>query len=903
MKKFLSLVLALVMTMSLVTISAGAADFTDDDSITYKEAVDVMTAIGVVDGYTDGAFQPQNPLNRGQAAKIICNLILGPTTASALAADAAPFKDVPANHVFAGYIAYCAQQGIINGYADGTFRPAATLTGNHFMKMLLGALGYDGDIEGFTGGNWTIPVAKLALGNGLDDGLVEAFNGDKVVTREEACLFALNTLQATMVQYDSKSVITVGDVVISSSSKAEPVDQYGYKDIYESDKTEANQTLQFGEKYFPKLTLVKDGDALARKSNTWTYKNKEVGTYATEDAILVYTKDMSSTSGKAEVKKALKGFDLSAAAVYHNGQLVNATEKTDSNNKKYTVINGCDALDVAEYTGNGILVEVYADGTDVERVVVIDSYVGKVSKVNKTDETITIDFVDETLGSFTTEKGYDVFEKDTYVMVSPVYTAALKISKDSSDMDEAVVVAAKMESGKVTTATSSKVVLDETDTYKAAEINSYSAPELKDEVNVYLDAYGFVVYCDKVAAKDFVYAVANYTKDGSWGTKVDWVQLVTIDGTELNYQLHKDSKVTIAGTVNKDQTVSNKFTPGKLYSYSITGGKIKLTEAEVATGKVEAYVTYVDNQAITSSTNNLGNRYFADETVFVSVSGTLDKLEVTVGTGKQLVEDKTADYAIICTAEKKSTSAGDIAVVFVNKAMTADSVKGLYLISDADPVGYAELNDTDYDTYEVYVDGEKQTVPVDDITGGAVKGKLYTASKNSDGAYKLVPRTTNVVNNTLVGSVYSQWLNVAALKDSLDTSDAEFVDLTDNGIDSASALKDLVGIGGAEVYVSVVFNADNEASIVYVTFAKMAFTAYDGDDTYVVNSDVADDFNSISYKENGVTKTIKTMSFSASEFKSVKVSTIDGSTFEGYVAVTSPYSSTATSSAAAEIVG
>ena len=36
MKKFLSLVLALVMTMSLVTVSAGAADVTDDGDITYK---------------------------------------------------------------------------------------------------------------------------------------------------------------------------------------------------------------------------------------------------------------------------------------------------------------------------------------------------------------------------------------------------------------------------------------------------------------------------------------------------------------------------------------------------------------------------------------------------------------------------------------------------------------------------------------------------------------------------------------------------------------------------------------------------------------------------------------------------------------------------------------------------
>ena len=498
MKKFLSLVLALVMTMSLVTISAGAKDFTDDDKITYEEAVAVISEIGVVDGYADGKFNPTNTLTRQAAAKIICNLILGPTTASALSADAAPFKDVPANHVFAGYIAYCAQQGIINGYADGTFRPAATLTGNHFMKMLLGALGYDGDIEGFTGGNWTIPVAKLALGNGLDDGLKEAFDGNKNVTREEACLFALNTLQATMVQYDSKSVITVGDVVIASSSKAEPVSQDGYKDIYESDKVDANRTLQFGEKYFPRLILEKDGDALARKSNTWTFKNKEVGTYTTEDAILVYTKDMSSTSGKAEVKKALKGYDMKNAVVYHNGQATNLDAKGKVNDV-------CDALDVAEYTGNGILVEVYADGTDVERVVVIDSYVGKVTKVNKTDETITITFVDEDLKTITTAEGYDVFAKDEYVMVSPVYkynnNKALVFDLDSAD--DAVVVAAKKESGKVTAATSSKVELDG-ESYKAAEINSYSAPELKDEVNVYLDAYGFVVYCDEIAAKDFV---------------------------------------------------------------------------------------------------------------------------------------------------------------------------------------------------------------------------------------------------------------------------------------------------------------------------------------------------------------------------------------------------------------
>ena len=83
MKKFLSLVLALVMTMSLVTVSAGAKDFSDSTKIQYKEAVDVMSAVNVISGYAEGDFRPTATLTRGAAAKIICNLILGPTTAGA----------------------------------------------------------------------------------------------------------------------------------------------------------------------------------------------------------------------------------------------------------------------------------------------------------------------------------------------------------------------------------------------------------------------------------------------------------------------------------------------------------------------------------------------------------------------------------------------------------------------------------------------------------------------------------------------------------------------------------------------------------------------------------------------------------------------------------------------------
>ena len=68
MKKFLSLVLALVMTMSLVTVSAGDKDFTDDSKINYAEAVDVMSTLGVVGGYADGSFNPSATLSWGQCS-------------------------------------------------------------------------------------------------------------------------------------------------------------------------------------------------------------------------------------------------------------------------------------------------------------------------------------------------------------------------------------------------------------------------------------------------------------------------------------------------------------------------------------------------------------------------------------------------------------------------------------------------------------------------------------------------------------------------------------------------------------------------------------------------------------------------------------------------------------------
>ena len=509
MKKFLSLVLALVMTMSLVTVSAGAKDFTDDSSIAYKEAVDVISGIGVVDGYSGGDFKPGEVLTRGAAAKIICNLILGPTTASALSANTAPFKDVPVTNTFAGYITYCSQQGIINGYADGTFRPTGTLTGNAFMKMLLGALGYDSSIEKYTGANWNVAVIKQAVGIGLDDGNDE-FVGSKAVTREEAALYAFNMLQATMVEYEQKSTIVVDGVEINTSSTRSEVKN----EIAKDNTIETDGKMQFAEKYFSDLKKVRsDSDEFERPAITWKFKSNTIGTY-TDEADLTYTEEvklgdiykdlgLSSNLKKDDVKVYVDG-----ASATSNGIV-----KGDETNK---------------LGGNGVLTEVFYDSdNDSAIITLVNTYLGTVTSTHAAsgsrDAYITVESKYDTLavsgGNFDTEESYDV---DDLVLFSYSYKTGDKGVQN-------VRVAPNAVTGTLSSFTAGKSVTVSDTQYKANNANKGEIKDLENAVDndltVYLDEYGYVVYVDTDAIDNNYAVVLGYTT--GTGSVAQTVKLLT----------------------------------------------------------------------------------------------------------------------------------------------------------------------------------------------------------------------------------------------------------------------------------------------------------------------------------------------------------------------------------------
>lgn len=373
MKKFLSMVLALVMVMSLVTVSAGAKDFTDDEAITYEEAVAVVSEIGVVDGYTDGTFKPANTLTRQAAAKIICNLILGPTTAAELHADTAPYKDVPANGELAGYIAFCAKKGIISGYKDGTFRPGGTLTGYAFMKMLLGALGYDATLEQYTGPNWSINVAKQAIGIGLDDGIElkddAVFNGLKAVTREEACLYAFNTLQADLVEYGQRLTTNInGTEVTLSAGGAKSREWNSQQSRY--DHIRPDNLIQFAEEYFNKLEKKADTDDFERPAHTWLYDKVKIGTYVDWEKMMErYTSGVSGRDlYELLTSTTIRDNDLE---YYVNGLvpgIANPTAGEKKNIAKTQLVRS--NQDDVGITDDGVLTEVFLD-KDKELITIV----------------------------------------------------------------------------------------------------------------------------------------------------------------------------------------------------------------------------------------------------------------------------------------------------------------------------------------------------------------------------------------------------------------------------------------------------------------------------------------------------------------------------------------------------
>ena len=719
LKKALSLVLVLAMVFTLAVPALAvdkAADFKDYDKVENKEAVDVLTAIGVINGNADGTFGADAKFTRAQGATMIAYLTLGKTVADALPTSATKFSDVPANFWGAKYIQYCANEGIINGYGNGKFGPDDELTSAQWALMLLGALGYQAKYEGIGGAGWEIAATKLAM----QAGVASADDMVGTMTRDTAAKMAFNTLKADLVEYQSNGTdITIGDTNINvGATKAESVTVK--KDTATIAGTKDQEgTVQFAERHFPKLEL-KDAtdvsDDLKHPSNKWMNNGKEIGTYAKEaDITFVATKDYN---GVVDAYKDLYDKNYSATGV----------------DPKY--LNG-DGSWKGEIKA-GDIVELYMTDNKITTAVATRYGIAKIADVSTSltkaqkEEGATCKIKLDASSTYYLDTNIAGFDADTYVEGAYILYVAKSNKIVASELAESV-------TGEVTAIKGGKVSVDGT----FYGVSMSDTPNIGDEGVFYLNKADHIMLFDGSLSKSdnyaYIYNVTVSDKPNADGVTVTTatVYYVTVDGTKVSAvaktEMSKD-KNTLFLDDGKDATQGPKLAVKSGEDWAVEGNFEPVlvafttnSDKQFVLAKEKDVLGYATTATVDKTHPVVGDKIATDDTTFVFVKDNgkgVYKTSVATGYKNVSIKEKSAYtvsnkdgkvlYCFVAADNGNVTTAADLAVLLSKTPTETKTADG----------------DTIY-TYDVVIKGETTTLSFKGTTiSEAFDGKVI--------AYKMV---------------------------------------------------------------------------------------------------------------------------------------------------------------------
>jgi hypothetical protein len=182
---------ALTIATLLLLPGVAFASFSDVPSNhPNADAINYVQAQGIVSGYSDGTYRPDQTINRAEFIKIVAGVDIqmihdyqnqhpnGPEYEDGICLNIfqnddvrMPFSDVQKTDWFANPVCHGFSQNLINGYPDGTFRPAANITVVEAAKILTGLFKiptletdpwYKGYVDSLAGKN-AIPVSIVRL--------------------------------------------------------------------------------------------------------------------------------------------------------------------------------------------------------------------------------------------------------------------------------------------------------------------------------------------------------------------------------------------------------------------------------------------------------------------------------------------------------------------------------------------------------------------------------------------------------------------------------------------------------------------------------------------------------------------------------------------------------------------
>jgi hypothetical protein len=147
-----------------------------------------LACSGIVSGYADGTFRPQNSTTRAQLVKMIVLFndwtLLNPEQPS--------FSDVGTIHPFYRYIETAHAHAVVAGYSNGTFKPDSFVTRAEVAKMLVRSRGWDTTVESPANlcdvpeSHWAYGYVQAAIAHGVFSGYDDGcFRPDALATRAQ----------------------------------------------------------------------------------------------------------------------------------------------------------------------------------------------------------------------------------------------------------------------------------------------------------------------------------------------------------------------------------------------------------------------------------------------------------------------------------------------------------------------------------------------------------------------------------------------------------------------------------------------------------------------------------------------------------------------------------------------
>lgn len=410
-----------------------------------------------------------------------------------------------------------------------------------------------------------------------------AFVGTSSVTREQACLYAFNTLTANVVQYNSKgTTITINGVaIVTGASSASPKDAgtNSYKGAT------ATTYTQFCEEHFSDLTWVSATTGNGELGHKWTFGSpvKDISGIFTDSKVLgTYTGSVTGgTLYSAYTWNTTAMYDLDNNSTNETAVVVSVNGATPTAFSTTNITKGNTTKLFTGYNGATIkLIDTNNDGK-VDRVNVTMTYLAKVTSVKAATSTTDRYVVLTVYGLNTGVAGYNAtgstanvdvyttsFAKDDYVLIAPagnIVTASTFLDSTKST-DILALQAAEKTTASVASFNSTKstfVVNGVTYSYSSAATtaNQVSIASLSTTAtyDMITDANGTVIYLSTnsdTSVQTYAYLKALTAKDNSetllTGASATFkVKLVYMDGTSAvaDYAVKKVTSATLA-TVN-----------------------------------------------------------------------------------------------------------------------------------------------------------------------------------------------------------------------------------------------------------------------------------------------------------------------------------------------------------------